>query len=262
MPDLRKTARKYLPAPLRRTLGALAGGLHEKLLRPVQGLIFDLLGGRFRVDGCVIGVPKDLTTRAFRSCFLTGEYEAEECALVREFVRADDAVLELGACMGVVSCVTNKRLRDKTRHVVVEGNPQLISTLQRNREINNCGFTIENCAVSKEREVTFYLHPIYIVGGSAQRPSAHAVQVPGRSWRELDATYGPFNVLIMDVEGSELDVLEGSHELIERYRLVIVELHEWAIGPEKVEACRELMRAGGLQFTKRERITEVWERST
>jgi FkbM family methyltransferase len=262
MPDLRQTARKYLPATLRRPLGAIAGNFHEKLLRPVQGLIFDLLGGRFHVDGCEIEVPRKLTSRAFRSCFLTGEYEAAECALVREFVRADDAVLELGACLGVVSCVTNKRLRDKGRHVVVEGNPKLISTLQRNREINNCGFVIENCAVSDEREVTFYLHPVYIVGGSAQRPSAQAVKIPGRSWRELDATYGPFDVLIMDVEGSEFDVLEGSRELIGRYRLVIVELHEWAIGSEKVESCRELLRTGGLQFMKRAGITEVWKRST
>src|SRR2546428_12939715 len=120
---IRKIGRKFLPAAIRRPLGAVAGGFPDKVLRPIEGLIFDLLGGRFYVDGCEINVPKNLTSRAYRACFFTGEYEAEECALVREFVRAEDAVLELGACMGVVSCVTNKQLRDKARHVVVEGNP-------------------------------------------------------------------------------------------------------------------------------------------
>jgi FkbM family methyltransferase len=257
---IRNVAREYLPASVRRPLGALAGRFRDKVVRLVQGLIFDLRGGRFHVDGCEIDVPKNLTSRAYRSCFLTGEYEAEECTLVREFVRPEDTVLELGACIGVVSCVTNKRLRDKTRHVVVEGNPRLIPTLLRNRELNACGFIIENCAASNESEVTFFLHPIYVVGGSVQRETQHSVRVPGCSWRGLDRKYGPFTTLIMDVEGSELDVLEDSRELIARYRLVIAELHAWAIGEEKVEQCRDLLRAGGLKSVKRAGITEVWER--
>jgi FkbM family methyltransferase len=242
-------------------LGKIAGTFQNNVMRPVQGLIFDLLGGRFRVDGCEIEVPKNLTSLAYRSCFLTGEYEAEERALIREFVRPDDIVLELGACMGVVSCVTNKRLRDNTRHVVVEGNPKLIPTLQRNRELNGCGFTIEHCAASNEREVTFFLHPDYVVGGSAQRETQHAVRVPGCSWRDLEEKHGPFTTLIMDVEGSELEVLESSRELIARYRLVIVELHDWAIGGETIQRCQELLRGGGLHIAKRAGITEAWERS-
>lgn len=238
----------------------MAGMIQNNIVRPIEGLIFDLRGGRFHVDGCEIEIPKNLTTRSYRACFFTGEYEAEECSLVREFVRPEDAVLELGACMGVVSCVTNKRLRDKTRHVVVEGNPLLIPVLNRNREINDAGFVIENCAASKEREVTFYIHPVYVVGGSAERKTEKAVRVRGCSWAELDQQRGPFTTLIMDVEGSELEVLEGAPELIARYRLVIAELHEWAIGRARVERCRELFRAGGLRFVKRAGITEVWER--
>jgi hypothetical protein len=41
---------------------------------------------------------------------------------------------------------------------------------------------------------------------------------------------------------------------------VIIELHEWAIGKEKVERCRQLLRAGGLHFAKDAGITEAWER--
>jgi FkbM family methyltransferase len=258
---IRDAGRKYLPLVIRQPLGALAGRFQDKVLRPLQGLIFDFMGGKFRVDGCEIEIPKNLTSRAYRACFFTGEYEAEELALVCEFVRAEDAVLELGACLGVVSCVTNKQLRNKTRHLAVEGNPRLIPVLRRNRELNQCGFLIENCAVSNKPEVTFFLHPVYVVGGTTQRESQYSVQVPGRSWRELDATYGPFNTLIMDVEGSELDVLEDSLELIARYRLVIVELHGWAIGEEKIERCCDLLRAGGLRFVRRAGITEAWERS-
>ena len=91
---IREAGRKYLPLVIRQPLGTLAGRFQDKVLRPLQGLIFDFMGGKFRVDGCEIEIPKNLTSRAYRACFFTGEYEAEERALVCEFVRAEDAVLE------------------------------------------------------------------------------------------------------------------------------------------------------------------------
>jgi FkbM family methyltransferase len=262
MSRLRELARVWLPDAIRKPLGTLLLGFEQTVIRWIQGALLDLRGPHFYLDGCELTVPRDQTTRIFRASFFNRSYEASERQLVREFVRPSDAVLELGACLGVVSCVTNKILSDKTRHVVVEGNPRLIPTLQRNRELNDCEFIIENCAASDQSQVTFFLHPVYIVGGSTQRETQQSVQVPGRSWRELDSMHGPFTVLIMDVEGSELDIFEGSPELIARYRLVIVELHEWAIGKEKVERCRELLRAGGLNLVRQAEITEAWERST
>jgi FkbM family methyltransferase len=262
MSGSRQFARARLPDAIRKSLGSVALWFEQTIIRWVQGALFDLRGGHFYTDGCTLKVPQDQTSRMFRASFFNGSYEASERQLVHSFVRSSDSVLELGACLGVVSCITNKILADKTRHVVVEGNPLLIPTLQRNRELNDCGFIIENCAASDKPKVTFFLHPLDIVGGSAQRETQHSVQVPGRSWRELDSMHGPFSVLIMDVEGSELDILEGSPELIARYRLIIVELHEWAIGKEGVECCRELLRSGGLNLVRRAEITEAWERST
>jgi FkbM family methyltransferase len=259
--QVRNAARRLLPEGARRRLGALAGKASEKIVRPLGGFFFDLRGGRFCADGCRFEIPKELTSRSFRSCFLLGEYEADERRLVQKFIEAGDAVLEFGGCLGVVSCVTNKLLRDRERHVVVEANPRLVPALHRNRELNNSRFHIEHCAVSSEPEVCFFLHPVYVVGGSAQRQTGMSVRVPGCSWRELDERYGPFTCLIMDVEGSELSVLEDSPDLISRYRIIIAELHEWAIGNEKIEQCRALLRQGGLRFVERAGITEVWRRS-
>jgi FkbM family methyltransferase len=259
--QLRSFARKSLPATLRRPLGSLAGKFHEKVIRPIQGLRFDLSGGQFEADGCRFTIPRDLTSMAYRSCFLDGSYEAEERELIRSFVHAEDKVIELGACLGIVSCVTNKLLRNKTKHVVVEGNPFCIPVLHRNRQLNQCGFLIENCAASNQAEVTFFLHPTYVVGGTVQRETSRPVRVPGRSLEQLENRYGPFSALIIDVEGSELEVFESSRELLQKYRLVIVELHEWAIGPEGVARSREILSDCGLRFLKRAGITEAWQRS-
>jgi len=256
----RSMARKILPGWLRRPLGTIAGRIYHGLVRAFLGWIFDLTGGRFKADGCIFEIPRELTTRTYRSCFLLGEYEAEERELIRRLVRPEDHVLEAGACLGVVSCVTNRLLRDRTRHIVVEGNPELIPWIERNRALNGAGFTIEPCAVSSEPEVTFFLHPEFIVGGTTQRVSGRPVQVKGKSLRELHEQHGPFNALIMDIEGAELDALKPFAEILRSYRLVIVELHPWAIGENGVESCRQLLATAGLRREGTAGLTEAWVR--
>ena len=253
-------ARRCLPEAFRKKLGNLLAPVEHYVIRPLDGLLFDLRGGQFRADGCVFDIPKHLTTRTYRGCFQDGDYEDDERALIKKFLRPDDTVLECGACLGIVSCVTNSLLRDKTRHVVVEANPKVIPSLYRNRELNKAGFLIEHCAVSGKNEETFYLHPHYIVGGTSQRASNEAVRLPGRSVRELDARYGPFTALIMDIEGSELDAFQAAGDLFSRYRLVVVELHPWAIGEAKVQQCRDILAAAGLRHVGTAGITEAWQR--
>jgi FkbM family methyltransferase len=260
MSQPRQIARRILPAAIRRPLGFALGWFRQHIIGWILGAVFDLRGGKFHADGCTFAIPKDQTSRTYRSCFVVGDYEAEERALIREFLRPSDAVLELGACLGIVSCVTNKILTDKAKHVVVEGNPYCIPTLQRNRELNQCGFQIENCAVSNQPDATFYLHPIYIVSGTTQRETARPVKVPARSLAALDAQHGPFTALIVDIEGSELEIFSASSEILRRVRLVIVELHPWAIGEDGVARCRELLAAAGLKFQRRAGITEAWQR--
>ena len=261
--QIRTLARKFLPSPIRRPLGSVVGWLYYN----VRGLAFDWFVRRLRVDGSEFEIPRDLTWTSERG-ILISKNEPEERELVRKFIRSDDSVLEIGGCLGIVSCVTNKLLRDNTRHVVVEGNPFCIPAICRNREINRCGFLVENCALSNQRDVTFYLHPDYVMGGTTQSmmggyiPSRgnRSVRVPGRTLAELDTRYGPFSALVMDIEGAELDALEPAEEMLGKYRVVIIELHEWAIGAENVERCREILRRAGLQFKQRAGITEAWQR--
>jgi FkbM family methyltransferase len=260
MSRLRQLVRIWLPDAIRKPFGHAAFWFDQSVVSWIQGALFDLRGARFHADGCTLMVPKDQTSRVYRACFVRDSYEASERKLVRAFVRPTDTVLELGACLGIVSCVTNKILADKTRHVVVEGNPFCLPTLHRNRELNQCGFIVENCAVSNQPDATFYLHPVYIVGGTTQRKSSRVAAVPARSLAELEGHYGAFTVLIMDIEGAEIETLSSSQDLLNHYRLVIVEFHPWAIGAPGVETCREILMRAGLRFQKRVGDTEAWQR--
>lgn len=256
----RKFVAGLLPSRLRDFAGRWYFWFHERFIRPVLGLLFDMLGGHFHVDGCKIEVPKDLTTRSYRGCFIMSDYEAEERALIKKHLLPSDSVLELGACIGVVACVTNRLLTDKSRHVVVEGNPRLISSIEKNREINECGFKVLNKAASQDKTVTFYLSEEFIVGGTAQRKSAHPVTVDGITLEELNQQHGPFSALIMDIEGGEVDTIPFSIEFLKQCRLVVWETHDWACGAEATQRCRDALTAAGLSYLETEGDTEAWLR--
>ena len=258
--SLRLAARRYLPRQIRQPLGALAGKFDEWVIHGSRGLLFDLMGARLRVGGCTFIIPRDVTTRSWRGCFLWNAYEYHERLLISRLVLPEDRVIELGACLGVVSCLTNRLLADKSKHLVVEANPLCLRSLYRNRELNQAGFLIEHCAVDPRPEVTFYLHPRFIVGGSLQRPTNLPVRLPAKSLRQLERERGPFSVLIIDIEGSEREVFADSVDLLQRYRLVIVELHDTDIGVDGVERCRQILRDCGLELVERSGLVEAWRR--
>ena len=172
MIQARQLVHRILPASIRRPLGAAT----YRAYGWIGGTIFDLRGGKFRMGDCEFIIPKDQTSRAYRSSFLSSNYEVEDLEVVRACILPTDRVIELGACMGVVSCITNKILTNKTRHVVVEANPFCIPTLHRNRDLNQCQFLIEHCAVSQSK-VTFHVHPQMIVSSSIQGSAGSDIPV-------------------------------------------------------------------------------------
>ncbi len=245
-----------LSETVRRELGRFSG----RFIRPAIGFGFDLTGAIYRVDGCRFEIPVHLTDRNYRSAFVFGEYEAAERKLIRQYLRPDDRVIELGGCIGVLSCLVNSRLKRRTQHLVVEANPELIPLLARHRELNNASFEIEECAVSTEREVPFAIHRLMTHSGIYSDRDCRQISVRGRSFADLHDSHGPFNVLLMDVEGSELEVLRSSSDLLSEYRLVIIEFHEERLGLEGLDECRRILKSAGLVLSSTIRSVEAWVR--
>jgi FkbM family methyltransferase len=230
-------------------------------LNPIAGLLFDLSGGTYKTDGCRFVTSRKMTNLGWRGAsFWRDKYEADERKLIKQFISPGDSVIELGACLGIVSCITNRLLKNSARHLVVEANPYLIPWLAQNQILNDSGFLIEHCAVGKPPEVTFYVHANGVMNGSCQNKSAHPMRLPSRSLAELDERYGPFGVLIMDIEGAELDVLEQSQGVLKAYRLAIIEFHPWIIGEEKIQLCRQILKNAGLRLLGSSGSTEAWGR--
>jgi len=117
-------------------------------------------------------------------------------------------------------------------------------SLHRNRELNNCGFLVENCAVSNKQDAIFYLHPIYIVGGTTERQSGRPVRVPARSLADLNARHGPFHTLIVDIEGAELEIFSAAPEVLRGVRL-------WLWKYIRGRSANRALDGAGITFSRR-----------
>jgi len=227
----------------------------------LRGLLFTAKGCRYKTDACRFVLPRKLMSLPFRAQFHANVYEERERSLVREFIRADDRVLELGACIGVVACVTDKQLADTAAtHVVVEANPFLLPWLFRNRRLNDARFVVEFCAISDGACATFNLND-RIDRGNIQQPGGHSVSVPCQTVEELERKHGAFNVLLMDIQGAEIDVFKRAEDLLSHYRLVIVEWHESITGAQAIEKGKAILERYGFTLSKQIGPVEAWQRT-
>lgn len=221
----------------------------------LAGLFHDCFVRKHKAFGCSYIMPRDHTSHYERGAAWLRGYEKPECLLVREFITPDATVLELGACLGVVSCVLNKKLLRPERHVAVEGNPRIVESLARNKELNSCRFQIENCVVSHRSSEEFFLGSSIVLSGR-DHGEGEPLQVSGRSIADLEAKHGiQFDFLVMDIEGGEFDILSNQREFLARCRGIVVEKHPQVLGHERIREYEEGLR--DLGFTKIKSVASV-----
>ena len=227
---------------------------------PIIGFFYTIFNKYYKTDNCKFLIPYDMVDMGFRSRFYFNVYELEERQLVRKYLKPDDKVIELGACIGVISSITNKVLTSpEANHVVIEANPHLISWIYKNKHLNKSNYKVEFCALAEGKTVTFYLNKL-IVGGSMQKPEGTATEVPARTLDEIEEKHGKFNVMIMDIEGGEYDIILKNEFVLSHYRLLIVELHDDVLGEPRLEECRAVLRKLGFTLNERMDRTEVWSK--
>lgn len=215
-----------------------------------QGRIVELLGNRARVEGMQLDLHFPEIETPLKGRFFKGTYERPERVLLRKYFTYANPVIELGASIGVLACITNKRLKTPDRHLIVEANPRLIPILERHRALNNGQFQIVHGALAYDSDiVTFHLHPAFN-GGSVQMTTGEAVQVPARSLQSLaeSQSFATFD-LICDIEGGEVDlVAREGHYLAEHVDWLLIEMHPFMLGEGPVAATTALLEQHGFQL--------------
>ena len=116
--------------------------------------------------------------------------EVTEQELSDKYINSSDVVLELGARYGTVSCLVNKKLRDKKLHYVVEPDSRVWNALEKNKILNSCEFNIIKGVIGEKK------YKLQGDGYGTTVIESDETDIKTFSLPEID-----FNTLIVDCEG-------------------------------------------------------------
>lgn len=213
------------------------------------------------IDGCIFDIA-GLPNLPIKAALLDGTYEGPERAAVARYIRPELPVVELGACLGVVSCITNRLLSNPAAHLVVETNPNVLSHLQRNRATNCCGFEIVNAAIAYGQASVSFIPSADFWGSSLVSVNGgEPVTVKTAQLGDLVSRrkFDSFT-LICDIEGYEYDLVRNEAETLRSADTIILETHARIIGEQKTTEMLSALQSLGFRTVQKDTFVYVLRR--
>jgi len=169
------------------------------------------------VNGMPIEVdPRDIVGSQILCC---GVWEEETADFLLSWLRPGMTFVDAGAHVGQYSLLASGRVGPAGRVIAFEPHPVLCPVLRRNLRRAGCAnVTASSLALGRTNgRADLVLHPSANFGASSLRPdsaAAHLRRAPVKVAALDDyldrADVAKVDVLKMDVEGAELDVIEGA----------------------------------------------------
>jgi len=178
--------------------------------------------GKFIVPIQDQGVGFELRTK--------GTYADREIEHIRGIINEDTSVLMIGAHVGSILVPISQVCRDVT---AIEANPDTFELLKLNLFINNIqNCEVHNLAASDKQEMLKFLKNTVNSGGSKRKPliseymytydDPEEIIVEGMSM-DIFLESRSFDLIIMDIEGSEYFALQGMTRLLDSCQTLIFE---------------------------------------
>jgi FkbM family methyltransferase len=199
-----------------------------------------------QVPVCVGEVSHEIWT-----ALQSGHYEANEAKRVRRAIRPGDRVLELGAGLGVITSII--AAVEGVRIWSFEADPRTAALAQRVID-RNCGdnvvFTNGLLAAGPARKLSFYQRADFWMSSrfAEQGPYEQVIEITSGDIDVFVKRHN-INVLVMDVEGAELELLQNA--LLPGIERVFLELHDHLYGLSGVQAIGETMSRKKLIYDPR-----------
>jgi len=198
-----------------------------------------------------------------RNRLLSGAYEVHEKGMCHDFLRADDRVLEIGAAIGFIGLICQKKL-GISDYACFEANPNTMEVLKRNYELNGVKARVWNMALAHsdgevELETGSDFWENSIVSSLQGNEGRRTVRVPAATMQTLFRMAGFVpNVLIIDIEGAEqfIDFAQTPVSV----NKIIIELHPAVIGQEATYNIVASLIAQGFRVAREESDTFVFLR--
>lgn len=186
-----------------------------------------------------------------RNSFRTGTYEHWEGEAAVRLIKGGERILELGGGLGFVSSVVGVKAAKVESYHIIEADPRLKAVIEKTHELNGVkGFTVETCMVSAVPEEIEKGSAQFALAGNFTASSAkrlnvgrREISVPVVSFDAMMEAHKP-NILICDIEGSELDLVENAD--LTPFRAVMMEIHPDVFGSDGV--ARIFKRFGDIGF--------------
>lgn len=179
-----------------------------------------------------------------------GRYEGAEIAGAMKIVRKGDRVLELGAGLGIVGAVISKNCAPQ-KVISYEANPSLIPHIQALYDQNGLAkrHTVVNevliAAPDRPATMPFVVHNSFL-GSSLSADQSRAKEVVDVPTGDFNAAMKRFkpDVLVMDIEGGELDILR--HADLTGVRAIVIEFHPEHYEVSGMKECKNVLRDAGF----------------
>ncbi len=203
--------------------GTITGRITKRMLGPhVHALVIKTEDGVFAID------PED--RRVGKELRMKGRYGSDEMERLAPYISATGRILIVGAHIGSLAI---PMARSCEQVVAIEANPRTFEFLEMNIALNGIGNcrTINVAASDKEENISFLLSRANS-GGSKRVPKVKKLMYYSDKPEQisikavsLDAILEnkSFDVIIMDIEGSEYFALKGMQEILANSKVLAVE---------------------------------------
>jgi FkbM family methyltransferase len=197
-------------------------------LKPVGIVLIDVQGSKMYVDSRDIGVAPFLLEWGF--------YEKYETALFKRLVKKGMAVVDVGANVGYYTLLAAHLVGDEGKVFAFEPDPYNFDLLCKNIELN--GFRnvipVRKAVSSKSGKRKFFLDKNNLGGHSLSEANVRtgaSITVEATSLDDyFKNTDYKVDVIKMDVQGLEMEVLEGMTNMINRNDNLKIITEFWPMG--------------------------------
>lgn len=220
------------------------------------GIPFDREGYFIYIDAFSVFIDTKRYVGYVREVLDSGAYEQHERELVQKLVKPGDRVIEIGTAIGVV-CMSAAAIVGVTNIVSFDANPEIIADAKANFRRNNldgidarCGVIRARAVVTSATHVPFYIDQEFWgsrLDASPDTPGiVKTVTVPYYCLEDEIADHAA-NVLIVDIEGGEIDLLQ--HADLTGVELMIVETHRWLVGEAPTDDLLRRITSKGFKLS-------------
>ncbi len=203
-----------------------------------------------------VALDDEVITPWIKRLFCRGQYEREETEMVAKHLDSGADIVELGGGIGYLSCYIDSQLDGDSKQIVVEPNERLLPLIERNRSRNDAEFEIVNKAYSPHSDrLALEVSEQFWEASVAVSDDPHeTVTVPGTDLSTLLEQYELSTVtLVVDIEGSEIDLIESELATLESAcNLLVIEFHPTRTSENTVERATERLETASFELVDQE----------